>query len=172
MMAESISSQQTYFDNLYSRRILTTLSFDCWDGVSCNLTTQKLPMPLSPHRLFLLDGLGALLTAVMLFFVLARFEDFFGMPIAVLKPLAAAAVVFAVYSLTCHRFLKQNPKPFLLAIATANALYCITTVVLMQRHADRLTAFGFAYFIGEIIIIGFLVFLEYKAATSKPNAAE
>ncbi len=48
----------------------------------------------SPKRLFLMDGLGALTTAGLLFFVLAESEIIFGMPKAVLHLLSFIAIFF------------------------------------------------------------------------------
>lgn len=124
-------------------------------------------MTISPKRLFLIDGLGALLTASLLLFLLARFEPLFGMPRQILHILSSVAAVFAVYSLACHLLVRRNPKAFLRLIAVANAAYCAATAVLVYRHSSRLTALGLAYFIGEIIVIGILVHLEWRAANGR-----
>lgn len=112
--------------------------------------------------MFLIDGLGAMVTAILLSQVLARFETVFGMPRDILWILAGAAICFAVYSISCHLFLKENEKPYLRGIAIANLLYCLTTLVLVIYLRESLTYLGIAYFIGEMIIILILVRWEFS----------
>lgn len=115
----------------------------------------------SVRRLFLVDGIGALTSAVMLGLVLTTWEPFFGMPSRVLVPLALAAVVFAAYSLTCHR--RNLGPPFLLGIAMANTAYCGVTLALVVAHRASLTTLGLAYFVGEVLVILALVAAEFDA---------
>ena len=113
-------------------------------------------------RLFLVDGLGALVTASMLGLVLTTFEPAFGMPTRVLVPLASVAAVFAAYSFTCYA--KAAPPKFLLPIAIANTLYCAATLALVLLFHESLTWLGHAYFLGEIAIVLTLVRFEVRAA--------
>jgi hypothetical protein len=82
----------------------------------------------SYKNIFLIDGMGAVLTALLLSQLLARLVPVFGMPSAILYPLAAIAACFAIYSLLCHLLVKKNWKPFLRGIAVANTLYCLTDI--------------------------------------------
>ncbi len=113
-----------------------------------------------PKRLFLLDGVGALVTAALLLGLLAPMEDLFGMPRWNLYPLSGIAMVFAAYSLACHFLLRRRWRPFLRAIAYANLAYCCLTLVSMIYLSQSLTALGIAYFAGEIIVVLGLVGLE------------
>jgi len=70
------------------------------------------------RRLFLIDGIGALVSAVMLGLVLTVWAPVFGMPRRVLIPLALVAAGFAIYSLTCS--VRTHDPKFLFAIAVAN----------------------------------------------------
>jgi hypothetical protein len=118
-----------------------------------------------PRRVFLLDGFGALLTAAGLLLVLMRFERSFGVPAGVIAPLAA--VVFALYSLSCwavYRQVGRRPRAFLVAIALANAGYCIVTWALAFAHRAEVTPLGFAYFAAESVIVTLVVTLELKTA--------
>jgi hypothetical protein len=121
-------------------------------------------MPIHPKRLFLLDAGGALLTALLLFFVVARLQRVFGMPKNIVYILSAIALVYAVYSFASYLFIKKNWKPFLLVIATANSLYCLATAILLVVYYQQLTSLGFIYFIAEIIIILGLVIIEIRVA--------
>lgn len=127
---------------------------------------------LSPNRLFLIDGLGAVLSALMLGGVLAHWEPVFGMPKPELYVLAGIAVVFAVYSLLCSWRLKGNWRPFLLGIGFANFFYCGLTLGLVIWHWDSLTLLGILYFIGESLIVLSLVSIELKRASSLKSGVE
>jgi len=100
---------------------------------------------LYPKRLFLLDGLGAFLTAFFLGVVLVTFEDKFGMPQKVL-------------------YAKNNWRPYLKIIAVANLLYCCLTFGLVIFFYSKLTQLGLIYFLLEIFIIINLAIIELKVA--------
>ncbi|WP_296618744.1 hypothetical protein [Marivirga sp.] len=116
----------------------------------------------SPSKIFLVDGLGAFFTALIIGIVFTNFQEYIGMPIEILISLALMAVIFCLYSLSCFFFLKGNWKPFLKTIAIANLLYCILTTVLIILLFHQLTVLGLIYFIGEIIVIGVLVYFEFS----------
>ena len=78
---------------------------------------------LKPKILFLIDGLGALLTAFFLFVILRTFNEYFGMLQTTLTYLSLIAVIFCLYSITCFFLLSDNWKPFLRVISIANLLY-------------------------------------------------
>jgi type III secretory pathway component EscS len=117
-------------------------------------------LSLSPKRLFLIDSLGALLTAFLLGAILTRLEDDFGMPRKVLNPLSIVALVYALYSFNCYLFVRANWRLFLKIITIANAVYCCATIGLVISFYQALTFLGLAYFLGEISIIGGLVYIE------------
>jgi hypothetical protein len=117
--------------------------------------------------LFLIDGLGALLSAFFLFAVLGTFSEYFGMSPTILIRLSAIAMIFALYSMTCFFFLKDNWKPFLRIICAANLLYSCLTISLVIYFYKNLTLLGIAYFLAEIIVILGLVFVELKALNDK-----
>ncbi len=117
----------------------------------------------NPKRLFLLDSLGALLTAFLLGVILARFEAHFGMPAKVLYSLSALACVFALYSMVCYFWVRSQWRPFLKAIALANLTYCLLTIGLVVSFYQSLTILGILYFSGELIVIGVLSYIELSA---------
>ncbi len=119
-------------------------------------------IPSDPKRLFLLDGLGGMLSAFLLGVVLARFETTFGMPRKVLYFLSCLACLYAVYSLLSHWRVKGNWKPYMQAIAVANLLYCCLTIGLVIYHYHALTRLGVIYFLLEVMIIVGLVIMELK----------
>ncbi|NQZ75196.1 MAG: hypothetical protein HRT61_03650 [Ekhidna sp.] len=118
-------------------------------------------MNLNKGNIFLVDGIGAATTALLLGLLLRNFEEFFGMPGDIVLVLCAVATVFACYSFFCH-FKGVKLKPYLIIIAIANSMYCLATLVLVILNQGRLSVFGLAYFLGEIIIVICLVFFELK----------
>jgi len=117
-----------------------------------------------PKKIFLIDGLGGLVTATLLYTVLARFEPFFGMPRSVLYWLSGMGCLYATYSFSCYYLLNDNWKPYLRVIALANVGYCCLTFGLLFFHAQSLSIWGFAYFLGEIAIILALARIESRLA--------
>jgi len=117
---------------------------------------------LKPRNLFLIDSLGALVTAFFLFAILRTFNEYFGMPQITLTYLSIIAVVFCLYSFTCFILLKDNWQPFLKTISIANLLYCCLTLTLVIYHFQRLTILGITYFFAEIIVVCGLGFVELK----------
>jgi hypothetical protein len=85
-------------------------------------------MTVAPKQLFLMDSLGAVLSALLLGMVLTRFETAFGMPKKVLYFLAGLACICAVYSFSNYWRMKENWRSYLQAIAIANLLYCGLTI--------------------------------------------
>ena len=118
-------------------------------------------------RLFLIDSIGALITAFLLIAILTLFEASFGMPRNTLYLLSGIACVFATFSICCYYFINLNWQPFLITIAVANTLYCLLTAIILVVYYDRITIIGLAYFVTEIIIISCLVLIELKAVSIK-----
>ena len=118
-----------------------------------------------PKTLFLIDSIGALLTAVILIIIKAYFNERFGIPWHTVYILSSIAFIFALYSFSCYYFLKHKWQPYLITIGIANFLYCCSTAALIFIHYDNLTKLAVAYFAFEILIMCCLVFIELKVAT-------
>lgn len=116
-----------------------------------------------PGKLFLIDSLGALLTAFLLFAVLRNMQAYFGMPDKILTGLSAMATCLSMYSATCF-FQKARRVIFMRVIAIANLFYCVLTLVLMGVYYSLLTRFGMLYFLLEIALIGGLVYVQLRVA--------
>ncbi|PKV50421.1 hypothetical protein ATE84_2478 [Aquimarina sp. MAR_2010_214] len=121
-------------------------------------------MVMHPKRLFLIDGLGALLSAFLLGVVLVSLESIFGIPMKVLYILAFLPCVFALYDFYCYLRVKKNQKYFLTAIALMNLIYCFISIGVAFQHIQKITAFGWTYIILEITIIIILISIELKTA--------
>ena len=124
---------------------------------------------INPRTLFLVDGVGALVSAVMLGVVLVQLEPLIGMPRRVLYVLALIPCFFMVYSFLCFLKPPQNWKFFMRMIAIANLSYCALTLGLVIYLFPQLTVLGFTYFILEIIVVVTLVIIELKTASHFPK---
>lgn len=120
---------------------------------------------ITPTNLFLLDALGALISAFLLSFVLVKLKSIIGMPVEVLYILAAVPAVFALYSFSCFFFVRERWRPFLKLIAIANSVYCLVSLAMIFYHYEELTKLGIAYFLVEIVIVLLLVGVEWRVAS-------
>jgi hypothetical protein len=123
----------------------------------------------NPKGLFQIDSLGALLTAFLLVAVLARFEDYFGMPRIVLYFLSLVACIYSIYSICCYFFIVDNWRPYLKVIVIANLIYCCLTIGLVFYFYHSLTVLGLIYILLELIIVSGLILMELKALSKLFN---
>lgn len=121
-------------------------------------------MPVGSKKLFLIDGLGALLSAFLLGIVLIRFESSFGIPRNILYFLSLTACALATYSLTCYFLAKKIRKLHIKIIGWANFCYCCLTLGLLFYFYEKITALGIFYFLGEVAIIVTLAIVELRTA--------
>jgi len=117
-----------------------------------------------PKKLFLIDGFGALLSAFLLGVVLVKWENIFGIPPSTLYFLAFLPCLFALYDFYCYQKDSKNLGAFLKGIATMNLMYCCLSIGLAFYHYDKITLFGWAYILNEIMIIITIVYIEFKVA--------
>lgn len=118
----------------------------------------------NPKQLFFIDGLGALVSAFFLGVVLVRLHETIGMQLNILYFLAILPIFFAMYSFSCYFFLADNHRTFLRGIAFANLLYCCITLSLVVYYYNSLTVLGLTYFLVELIIVGVIIAIEFKAS--------
>lgn len=112
--------------------------------------------------MFLVDALGALISSLSLLLVLMPLEHYFGIPAKVLYYLGGIAICLFIYSLSCHKLIKTNWKPYLKIIILLNAAYSLLSIGLILAHYHRLKPLGFAYLALELAVIAFVISLEYK----------
>ena len=118
----------------------------------------------NPKKLFLIDSIGAFLSAIFLFLILSYFEQEFGLPKKMLYFLFVFACIFSIFSFSCFRIIDKNWSKYLQTISIANFLYCLLTLILIVFYHNRITILGLIYFIIEIIIISCLAYVELKIA--------
>lgn len=117
-------------------------------------------------NLFILDGLGALVSAFLLGIVLVHYEATFGIPLGTLYLLALVPCVFMVYDIVCYFFIKENVSRYLKIIACLNISYCGLSLVLVFLHSEQVLLLGWTYIIAEILIILLLAKWEWNMADS------
>lgn len=115
-------------------------------------------------KLFLIDGIGALLSIFLLGVVLVKFESYFGMPKPTLYFLAFWPCLFFIYDMLCFFLAKQKLNILLKGIAFANVGYCILSVVTAIFHYSSITYLGWIYISLEIIIVLIIASIEFKVA--------
>lgn len=121
----------------------------------------------NPRQLFLIDGLGALVSCIGLFLVMCFFANSFGLPKTALQVFLIVAIWLCCFSLTCFLFIKKRISFFLILIAVANFLYSALTIVLLFKNSSTITLIALIYFIIEIIIMVSVAIIELKTATGK-----
>ena len=119
---------------------------------------------LKPKQLFLIDGIGALVSAFFLGVILVMIEEYIGLSKEILYALTIPACIFSLYSFTCFLFLKNDWSKHLNYIAIANSLYALVTIALMLVHYKEMKTLGFVYFSGELIILFVLIWFEFKVS--------
>lgn len=122
---------------------------------------------LTPRKLFLVDGTGALISAIMLGLVLTSLGALIGMPKPILWVLASFALVFSSYSFGCYFRFPKKWNGFLGAIALTNLIYCLITGILVFYFWKPLSLLGKFYFGAEIVLVVALSLLELKMAMKK-----
>ncbi len=117
-------------------------------------------------QIFLVDAIGALLSCVLLGFILVTLERYVGMPVKTLQYLAIIAFSFSLFSIGNHFYPGIRSKRNLKVIAVLNLLYCLLTLALVLKNFELLKPLGLVYFLGEIVLIVFLARLELRVANS------
>ncbi|WP_435263548.1 hypothetical protein [Tenacibaculum sp. nBUS_03] len=115
-----------------------------------------------PKRIFLIDAFGALLTAILLFGILAQLEQYFGMPQKIVYLLSGIAFCLFIYSMCCNKFIKSNWSTFLRILIISNIIYSLISLGMVIKYYEKITELGCIYFILELIIIGLIIITEYK----------
>ena len=118
------------------------------------------------RRFLLVDGIGAMVSYICLGWILPAFQDSIGMSVEALEWLSLPPAVFAAYSLGSYLLSGKRWRGFLIGIAVANLGYCCLSLGFMVAQAAKLQALGWAYFIGEVLVVAALATLELRVAKS------
>jgi hypothetical protein len=120
--------------------------------------------PITIRKAFLIDSLGAVVSAVMHGVVLVKYEAAIGMPANVLYVLALLAMLFSIYSLLGYLHKLGKGGIYLKAIAIANLLYGCLTLGFLVYFRESITLLGLVYFLTEILVIVVLSIFELRIA--------
>lgn len=118
----------------------------------------------NPKKLFFIDGAGAILSAFLLAVVIAQLEELFGIPASTLYFLAVFPVIFALYDFFSYQQEKGKAGQFLMGIAVINFLYCCLSIGMAFYHLKTISLLGWAYILGEILIVMTLAIVEFTVA--------
>ena len=118
-------------------------------------------MILHPKQLFLIDGIGAILSAILLV-ALAYYDNFIGIPRNTLLFLAFFPCVFAIYDFKYYFGSQKYKNHPLRNIAFSNLIYCFISIGFLIHYHNEITSLGWVYFILEITIISALIIVEFK----------
>lgn len=118
---------------------------------------------LTPKKLFLIDGIGALLSAFLSGFVWVYLQHHIGLPVSTLYALAIIALFYALYDLVCYS--RNKGVDFIRGIALLNMVYCGLLLVLGIQHSQSLTYFGWGIVITECSVVALLVYVEFSMAS-------
>jgi hypothetical protein len=129
------------------------------------LKTMIIGLKKKPRLTFLIDCIGAFITAFILFAILRNGYEYIGIPKTTLTALALIAFCFCIYSAACFIFVKQHYRLFLWIISIANLFYCILTIGFIVVNYPFITMMGLSYFLIEVIIISILSYVEIKVAS-------
>ncbi|MFN3455710.1 MAG: hypothetical protein ACK41T_12200 [Pseudobdellovibrio sp.] len=119
-------------------------------------------MSLNSKNIFLIDGIGAALSAVGTALIFPIFSDRLGISSQALYLLAVMPFLYMLYSFSIY-FFAQKIKPWMfIVIITANIFYCLVSGSLIFFY-DSITKLGSVVLSLEIVIILLIVTLELKA---------
>lgn len=124
----------------------------------------------NPKKLFLIDGLGAILSSFLLGIVLVELENFVGIPRETLYLLAFFPCLFAIYDFYFFQKSAENTGTWLKGIAYMNIGYCCISLGAAVWHVQEITIWGWGYIITEIIIVLALAGFELRVAASQKSA--
>ena len=119
-------------------------------------------MKMNEHTIFLWDGLGALVSALLLGLVLPAIHPLIGMPVPILSLLSALALLYAVYDFCCLRWVDKYDPKWLGFVIFANLFHVIVTMRYLWIYASEIKPLGFTYFVGEILVVLVIVLYEIK----------
>jgi hypothetical protein len=123
---------------------------------------------MNDRTIFLLDGIGALLSLTFTGLILPHFSEIVGISKNLIYILAIFPAIYTIYSLTCYFFIKPTKPWMLLTIIFGNLIYCLVSCTLILFH-ETLTFIGKSLFFGEILIVLAVIALELKIYRKLPS---
>lgn len=122
---------------------------------------------LSIKQLLRIDGIGALLSTILLAGVVAQWPAWFGMPPTIVYILAGIAAIFALYDWIILACVPHPSLIHLSIITLANGGYALNTLYLLLWYRAWIQPLGYVYFLGEIGLLLVLIRLEWRSIIPK-----
>ena len=114
---------------------------------------------INQNNIFLIDAVGATISAILLYLLFIRLHPYFGLPITVAKFLLVFPIVLAINSYIYHFLPFKKTRKMLKITAYLNLLYCLLTFTIVVVYYNNLTNLGVMYYITEkTIVISFAIF--------------
>lgn len=115
-----------------------------------------------PNLLFAVDAGGALVSAILLYFLLYLHPARFGLALPLVVMLVIIALILGSFSLFNSLFSKKSVKFRLRTTIAGNVLYCVVTLCISIIQRQQLRGLGLLYLFVEVVVILLLVQLEIK----------
>ena len=112
------------------------------------------------RQTFIIDGIGALVSVLLLGVILPMFADRLGLPPHIFRSLALWALGCLVFDTLVLASFPEPPRKWLARVMSLNATYCVITACLMWQHQDVITVLGWSYFALEMLVLMCLVYWE------------
>lgn len=113
-----------------------------------------------PNQILLVDGLGAVLTTLLLLFFVPFLDPNWVELTSFYKILPVISTFLAFNSLLAFFFFKTNWLIYLRFVALANIAYCLFSIFILIFDSNHVSILILTYFSLEILIVLFLVYLE------------
>lgn len=117
--------------------------------------------------MLLVDGMGAMISAVSLGVVLPLVQNSVGVPTDILLFLSVLAVILACCSSLAYLFAGKWWNQALRMVACANLCYCFLTAGLLWFYSDEVKILGLIYFGCELFLVVGLAVWELRVADQK-----
>jgi hypothetical protein len=117
-----------------------------------------------PRKLFLIDGAGAILSIVLLGYVLVEWVEFFGIPIRALNVLVIFPCLYLAFDLYCLLSSQLRFRLCLKVIGSLNLCYFVFAIGSALYFYNELTIFGRLFVTSESALIIVLSAFEFRVA--------
>ena len=117
-------------------------------------------MTLAHGRIFLIDGAGALLSALCLGVLLPSMHSLIGLPVFILHSLSLLALAYALYDFCCFKWADKTHPLWLALMVAANTSHLVLTLYILNSYRRSLEFLGILYFTTELLILAGLIFYE------------
>ena len=118
-------------------------------------------MKFNAKNIFIIDGAGALLSALFTGIILPFYSELLGIPVSILHFLSLLPFIYAIYSMTCYWFVTLIKRWMLSTIIAGNILYCLISAAVIF-FLENITLWGQALLAAEILVICIVVAIEFS----------